>query len=198
MKFTKALLIMCLIATAAMPLLAQNGRGFRGNGGQNCRPDCPLAQTTVAGQPLSAAETAQLLYMREEEKLALDVYKALSSKWKMRIFNNISASEQRHFDALGTLINRYGLTDPAQTAAGIFTDASLQKLYNDLIARGNRSLRDALRVGVTIEEKDIADLKAATAATDNADVVAVYGNLLNGSQNHLAAFSGRIEAIGSK
>jgi hypothetical protein len=197
MKFAKAFFMMCLIIIAATPLWAQNGRGFR-NGGQNCRPNCPLAQTAVAGQPLNAAETAHLLFLREEEKLALDVYQALSSKWKMRIFSNISAAEQRHFDAIGALIDRYGLADPASTTPGVFANPDLQKLYNNLIARGNRSLPDALEVGVTIEEKDIDDLKAATAETDNEDVLAVYGNLTNASQNHLAAFNGRIEAIHSK
>jgi hypothetical protein len=41
---------------------------------------------------------------------------------------------------------------------------------------------------VTIEKKDIADLESRIAATDRADLKAVYGNLLRASQNHLRAF----------
>ena len=142
---------------------------------------------------MSAEETNHLLYIREEEKLARDIYQALYSRWNVRIFSRIAASEQRHFDAVGTLINRYGLPDPAQPATGVFVNSDLQKLFDDLLAKGNISLLDALQVGVAIEETDIDDLKAAIAETDNRDILTVYGNLLNGSLNHLSAFNSHIE-----
>ena len=135
---------------------------------------------------------AGLLFMREEEKLAMDVYQALSQKWDLRIFSNIAAAEKRHFDAIGTLIIRYDLSDPALPAPGAFTNAELQKLYNDLLAKGERSLVDALQVGVIIEEKDIADLKDAISTTDKKDILTIYGNLQNGSLNHLSAFNSRL------
>jgi hypothetical protein len=195
MKLVKAFFIICLILIAATPIWAQNGQRFR-NGGRNGGSNCLLSQASFAVQPLDAEETAHLLYIREEEKLAMDIYQALYSKWKIRIFSNIASSEQRHFDAVGTLINRYGLSDPAQPTAGVFTNPDLQKLYSDLLAKGQRSLLDALHVGVAIEEKDIDGLKAAISATDNRDILTVYGNLLNGSLNHLSAFS-RTEALSS-
>lgn len=191
MKLGKTLIAILLIAIAAIPILAQNGQRMR-NGGRNGCAYCPLAQTSFSAQPLSAEEAANVLRMREEEKLARDVYQALYLRWNMRIFSNIAASEQRHFDAIGTLIDHYKLADPAQAAAGIFINADLQKLYNDLLARGNGSLTDALQAGVTIEEADIDDLKAAIANTDNRDVLSIYGNLLNGSLNHLSAFRSHI------
>ncbi len=194
MKLVKTFIVLCLIVIVAAPLMAQNGPGRR-NGCQNGGANCPLAQTALAVQPLSSEEAAHLLYMREEEKLALDIYQALYSKWDVRIFSNIAASEQRHFNALGTLIRRYGLPDPAQTAAGVFTNPDLQKLYNDLLTDGGLTLMDALQAGVTIEETDIEDLTAAIAATHNRDFLTVYGNLLNGSVNHLSAFSSHIEAV---
>ena len=194
MKFVKTFMMMFLIVIAATPAWAQNGQRLR-TGGRNGCASCPLSQTAFAVQPLSAEEAAHLLYIREEEKLARDIYQALYSKWQVRIFNNIAASEQRHFDAIGTLIKRYGLSDPAQTTAGIFTNPDLQKLYDDLFAKGNLSLLDALQVGVAIEETDIDDLKAAIAVTDNRDVLTVYGNLLNGSLSHLSAFNSHIEAV---
>jgi hypothetical protein len=191
MKFAKTLIMMCLVVIAAAPVWAQNGqrpKSARRNGCANC----PLAQSAIAVQPLNTEEATHLLYIREEEKLALDIYQALYSKWRVRIFSNIAASEQRHFDAIGTLIDRYGLSDPAQPTAGVFTNADLQQFYDDLLDKGNLSLLDALQVGVAIEETDIDDLKAAIAITANRDVMMVYGNLLDGSLNHLSAFNSRI------
>ncbi len=197
MKLFRASFIMCLIVIAAVPASAQNGQRMRNAGRTGCAY-CPLAQTAIATQPLSAEEAARLLYMREEEKLALDIYQALYSKWNLRIFSNIAAGEKRHFDAIGILIGRYGLSDPAQSTAGVFTNTDLQTLYNSLLAKGNLTLLDALKVGSAIEEADVADLKAAIAVTDNTDVLTVYGNLLNGSLNHLSAFNSHIEALSAK
>jgi hypothetical protein len=170
---------------------AQNGQRSQSARRNDCA-NCPLSQASLAVQPLNAAEADHLLYIREEEKLALDIYQALYSKWQVRIFSNIAASEQRHFDAIGTLIDRYGLSDPAQPTAGVFTNTDLQKLFDDLLSKGNLSLLDALQVGVAIEEQDIDDLKGAISATGNRDILTIYGNLLNGSLNHLSAFNSRI------
>ncbi len=134
-------------------------------------------------------ETAELLFMREEEKLARDVYRYLYTKWNQRTFNNISKSENQHMSALLVLINRYGLTDPVgSNADGVFSDPNLQSLYNSLIAAGSVSLVEGLKVGAAIEEIDIIDLDEAIAATDNEDFKLIYGNLRKGSENHLRSF----------
>ena len=137
---------------------------------------------------LSADESAALLYMREEEKLAHDVYQVLSVQWELPIFQNISQSEQTHTEAVKALLDRYGLTDPASSQAGVFTNPDLQALYNNLTARGSQSLAEALKVGAAIEEIDILDLESRLAQTDNADIQQVFNNLLNGSYNHLRAY----------
>jgi hypothetical protein len=126
--------------------------------------------------------------MREEEKLARDVYNALYTTWNIPTFQNIAASEQTHMDQIAALLTRYNLADPAK-APGVFTDAKLQSLYNQLVVQGKLSLADALKVGGAIEEIDILDLQSRVAATDNADIQQVYNNLMNGSYNHLKAFS---------
>ena len=137
---------------------------------------------------LSADESAALLYMREEEKLAHDVYVTFYARWNLRIFQNISQSEQIHTEAIKTLLDRYGLTDPASSEIGVFTNPDLQALYGNLIARGSQSLAEALKVGAAIEEIDILDLQTHLAETDNTDIQQVYNNLMNGSYNHLQAF----------
>jgi len=136
------------------------------------------------------------VFLREAEKLAHDVYVTLYEKWKLNIFSNISRSEQRHFEAIGTLLSRYNVPDPsAGKAVGEFSSPELQNLYNVLVGRGGVSVEAALQVGVDIEEKDIADLQVAMAVTDNWDIDRVYSNLLNGSYNHLDAFESHIEML---
>lgn len=49
-----------------------------------------------------------LLYMREEEKLARDVYITLYEKWGIPVFNNISNRESDHNDLL-RVINALGI-----------------------------------------------------------------------------------------
>jgi hypothetical protein len=139
---------------------------------------------------LSTAERDALLYMREEEKLAHDVYVTLAAQWSLPIFQNIANSETTHTEAVQVLLDRYGLTDPTVgKGIGIFTDATLQALYDQLVAEGSQSLAAALRVGATIEDLDIVDLQDRLAQTDNADIEQVFTNLTRGSRNHLRAFT---------
>ncbi len=150
----------------------------------------PAAGVLPAATP-DAALVANLTYMRQEEQLARDVYQALASKYDQAApMVNTAKSEQRHFDALGRLLDTYGVADPAEgRAAGSFANAELQKLYDELIATGNESLAKAYEVGIAIETRDIADLKDAIAETSQADAKATFTNLLNGSENHLKAFT---------
>ena len=111
-------------------------------------------------EPLNPAELASLAFMREEEKLARDVYITLFNKWGVKIFTNISNSEQKHMDAILLLLNKYSITDPAgSNAVGVFTNSTLQNFYTQLVAQGNTSVLEAYKVGATIEDLDIFDLK---------------------------------------
>ena len=152
----------------------------------------------LAGQPsgdLTASEKEGLLYMAEEEKLAGDVYQALNEKWNLRIFNNIGKAERTHEAAIKTLLTRYSLPDPTR-GAGVFSNDTMQVLYDDLISRGSTSARDALQVGAAVEEIDILDLKERMAQTDKADILMVYANLKKGSENHLQAFVNNLQRQG--
>lgn len=140
--------------------------------------------------PLSGAEQDGLIFMREEEKLARDVYITLYATWKKPVFTNIAASEQTHMDAILTLLVRYGVPDPvAGMGVGEFATEYFQTLYVDLVALGNQSLSDAYSVGVTIEETDIDDLVALLVDVTHRDIQRVYQNLKLGSENHLQAFT---------
>ncbi len=143
---------------------------------------------------LDEQEVADLMWMREEEKLARDVYLLLADKWGLQIFSNISRSEQQHMDSMLNMIEIYGLSDPVgDNPQGVFTNPDLQALYDDLAAQGSQSQIDALYVGATIEEVDIIDLERAIADTDNPDLVQAYSGLMCGSENHLRAFVRNLE-----
>ncbi|MEA2001849.1 MAG: DUF2202 domain-containing protein [Actinomycetota bacterium] len=138
---------------------------------------------------LSEQEAADILWMREEEKVARDVYLTLGELWDVRVFTNIAGAEDMHMSSMLELIDRYDLEDPVgDNAAGVFTNPDIQALYDSLVAEGSQSLEDALIVGATIEDLDIFDLQVATAATDNEDIALVYANLEMGSRNHMRAF----------
>ena len=158
----------------------------------------PCAPTTaVAAGTLSAEETAGLVFTREEEKLARDVYLALHETWQAAVFVQIAGAEQRHMDAVKGLLDRYGIADPVGvSAAGVFADPKLSSLYVELVAKGRLSLADALAVGATIEDLDLADVEGLATATANADLDLVYGHLARGSRNHLRSFVAQLDAAG--
>jgi hypothetical protein len=146
---------------------------------------------------LSAPEISDLKYMREEEKLAYDLYNKLYELWGNPIFSTIAQSEARHTQSVLNLLNQYGIPDPpAGYDAGRYSDEVLQNLFNQLLATGSASELAALQVGITVEETDIADLDMVIAKTGEAAILRVYNNLRKGSLNHLSSFSNQLEALG--
>jgi hypothetical protein len=146
------------------------------------------------GGNLSADEINGLVQMREEEKLARDVYQTLGQKWNVKVFSNITGSEQIHISRVKVLLDKYNIPDPVtDDTVGAFTNPAMKKLYDELTTQGAVSLEEALKVGVIIEEMDIKDLDQEIAKTGNSDIINVYQNLKRGSENHLRAFSSNLK-----
>ncbi len=165
-----------------------DGTGARdqGFGARAVAPGATSVSTTV----LSELEEQALLFNREEEKLAGDVYETLYNKWGVAEFSTIATSESRHMASVARLLERYGLEDPVGThPAGQFANEELQSAYDQLVSEGSVSVQDAYQVGVSVEKLDIADLERLIGQTTHSDISRVMQNLLRGSQNHLAAFS---------
>lgn len=157
---------------------------------------------------LSELEIGDLVFMREEEKLARDVYEELYQYYKIRgteliVLANIAVSEQRHMDAMMDLLDKYQLSDPAAGLEhGEFDNDVLSLLYDNLVSdsNANRTILNeplsggkvspeaALYVGAWIEERDMIDILHAIENTTRADIVGVYTSLLCGSRAHLRAF----------
>jgi hypothetical protein len=148
-------------------------------------------------EDLSNDEKESLLYMREEEKLARDVYLTLGEKYDLSVFNNIAKAEQKHMDTIKLLLDKYGLNDSVTSnETGKFNNETLAKLYTDLVNKGSVSELEALKVGATIEDLDISDLNSDLAKTDNQDIKQVFESLKKGSENHIRSFVRNIQNQG--
>ncbi len=145
---------------------------------------------------LTDEEKSGLLEMREEEKLAQDVYLFFYDKYNYRVFQNIAKAEAAHTKSVLWLINGYGLEDPAVEGLGNFTNQDFTDLYKQLTEQGSASLEDALKVGAFIEEYDINDLMNLIEDTESDNIARVYGNLLKGSKAHIKAFTNILKAKG--
>lgn len=183
--------VLVITALIATPMAAMAGKGKAKTSTSPTPAACSLCVVTS----LSTAEVDMLKLMREEEKVARDIYSALSPYYPGNVFKNIAASEQKHFDAIGEKLVLYGIADPASAEEGVFNNPALQAMYDTLLIEGVRSYANALDVGVTIEEEDIVDLEAAIAGTTSKPLILTYKHLLNGSESHLAAFTKLLDRL---
>jgi len=160
-----------------------------------------LAVMAAAQQtaPLQLQEKDALRYMREEEKLARDIYDSIFSRWGGNPFDHIRKSEQTHMDRLKPLFATYQLTDPVAATndkTGKFVNADLQNINDSLIGTSSRSFAEALRTGAYVEELDILDLEARIKQTQHEDIITVYNCLLHASEQHLRAFTQHLKKQG--
>jgi hypothetical protein len=160
-----------------------------------------LATTPFAGIGLAAekghadknagfgADTVYALgYMRDELKLARDLYTALSGIWEWDVFKNTAKSKQSLMDAVSTLLRQYGIDKPPDEA-GRFVNADLQELYSYLIDQGKVSRNNAIDVAILIERTVIADLNDVFLQTTEKEVHKVLTLLMEGSEDHLHALN---------
>lgn len=182
MEAKQTLIAIVILACLVSPALSKGPNGT-GSGG-------------ATAPTLTEKEASDIIFLREEEKLARDVYLAMFDLYEAQIFANISLSEQRHMDSVKNLIDKYNLEDPVvDDALGVFTSTVLAEIYAQLIEKGSLSLKDALEVGVMIETMDINDLQYEMLPDATRwDVLRVMTNLLAGSYNHLEAFTSQLEA----
>ncbi len=168
-------------------------------------------------EPLTVGEHEHLIYMREEEKLARDVYITLGQMYpRSRVFGNIASSEEKHTTAVKRILDKYSIEDPVTNDnVGVFTGDKygdyFSATFDALIDRGSVSNLEALYVGAYIEELDILDINkcdhvildrneelnypedCGLESTTKSDLQRMLGSLLSGSENHLRAFVQNIE-----
>lgn len=176
--------VFLFISTAASVTLEGGRRGQRQKQIQKMKSSHNTMKE-IPAQSITNQQRDDLKYMWEEEKLARDVYLTLS--YHGRIFQNIAKSEQNHMDAIEVLLEKYKIAKPASEIIGEFKTAMFKKLFDELTTRGRLSFRDAIQVGLEIENLDITDLQTRMIGAPE-DFVLVFKRLLNASFKHRAAF----------
>lgn len=170
---------------------AGNGPGGGSGEGPGSRGEPSDSISQLASGTLSGAQRIRLAAMADEEKLALDVYRALAGKYPSSpVFARIAKSEEHHLDLVRQLLRRYRITDPtAGKSAGQYGLARTRALYLKLMKSASTTSA-AYAAGRTIERDDLAELAKAAAGVTAPDVNSVYKTLTTGSQRHLKAFNG--------
>lgn len=140
-------------------------------------------------------ESDQLKSIKEEEKLARDVYNTLGDTWDLAVFHNIARSEQNHMNQMEGLFATFGLPDSASSLDGVFNDPVLQQLYDRLTSTASVSQRAALGVGELIEIIDIDDLTDLINATEKPSILSTAERLRSASYNHLDAFQRQLALL---
>ena len=158
---------------------------------------CNEDENNQSFDQLTEAEKQGLIFTRQEEILAYDVYRYAFNKYGSSIFNNISNSELTHQSAVESLLDKYGIENPVKNMGpGLFENAELQTLYLQLTQKVDLSLADALEAGATIEDLDIDDLMKLLAETQKSDLISTYEMLTCGSRNHLRGFTSQLANLG--
>lgn len=146
---------------------------------------------------LRPIEAEKLRFMRQEEKLARDVYLSLYATWKEAAFKENANAEQQHMDLIKKLLNRYGVADPIiDDSIGVFEDKNFDMLFRSMTEAGNKSMVDALKVSAAVEEIDIDELQESVAESKNEDLRQVYVDLLQDSKEHFRTVVRQIESLG--
>ncbi len=188
-----------IIASMTAALMAAGMLGAQGT----MESQIPVDTVTPVAVEMSVQADSSIedgvLLMREEEKLARDVYLTLYEKWNLRTFGNIAKAEQNHMDAVAYLMEIKGIADPVEYAdVGVFTNEEIAGLYNTLVEKGSVSIVEAIKVGALIEDLDISDLEKLLANTTDEDTIRVYENLLAGSEQHMRAFINQLSRYNEK
>ena len=187
------------------------------------RGTTPGAATTgaAATTSLDADEASHLMFMREQEKLARDVYLRFAEMYpELEVFSTIATrSEQTHTDTIRDRLNQFNLTDPnpdtnnLPDSLGVFTGEEwgwyFAEKFIELTELGAENELAALYVGALIEELDMHDIADCPQVmvdagysdpcglrhTDEKVLINAYRSLIDGSENHLRAYVGQIEAV---
>jgi len=170
---------------------------------------------------LDATEASHLTFMREEEKLARDVYLTLADLYPdQRVFSRIATrSEQTHTDTMRDKLDQFNLPDPnpntneLPSSIGVFTGEEWGWYFTEkfalLTTKAGVSELDALYVGAFIEELDMYDIVVCPQVlidrgysspcgleyTDERSLQTAYSALVSGSKSHLRAYVEQIETF---
>jgi hypothetical protein len=90
----------------------------------------------------------------------------------------------------------FKIEDNSSNNPGEYVNADIKALYEKLKTMGDLSVIDALKVGVLVEQTDIADLQKQLSLVSNASIKTVYTNLSKASEAHLKSFIWNLKVKG--
>jgi hypothetical protein len=135
----------------------------------------------------AGAKEADLIRLYEEEILAHDLYVELGKTHPgIMPFQKIPSSEAQHREVMAGILKEKGIALPEPAAGKRFVTKDLNKTYKKWLREGRQSELAACRVGVRLEEFDIADLRKAKQ--DSPEYKDSFAALEAASNNHLRAF----------
>lgn len=142
-----------------------------------------------------AADKSDLIRLYEDEILAQDLYIELGKIYPdIRPLQNIPQSEARHRQVMAGILEKEGIALPKPPEGRKFVTKGLDEIYRDWLEEGRKSEADACRVGVRLEDHDIAELRAA--AKNFAAHAEALAGLEAASNNHLRAFHRNLTSRG--
>ncbi len=206
-------------ATEAQEHLRATLQEIRRNQNQNANGGFDINNYPVSSNITQDLKDA-IAHMGNEERLAYDVYSNLYNYHSQAselfpLYNIATKSESVHIETVRSIVNRYDIqhteltnvTNPVADSSTPLSDMpsgkygidSIQQLYDDLYAKGQKSKQDALEVGCMVEVTDVNDLDnyIQVAEDSNAqDVKAAFEFLRKGSYNHYWSFDKALKNMG--
>ncbi|MCC6402649.1 MAG: DUF2202 domain-containing protein [Fimbriimonadaceae bacterium] len=159
----------------------------------------PIPEPAPESSPTSSRPTTPEAYLHlfNAERVAADVFEALSKKWGGRPFGKLAEAEATHVVAVGRILGRTGNSSTI-IEQGKYSMPEFQALYDAMVKRGSVSLEEALSAGAELEEMSLRDLQAWRTEEKGTEARKVFDALIQGSANHLQACLEGRKALGLK
>jgi len=144
---------------------------------------------------LTADEIEFVYAVREDEKVARDLYTLFFEKYSLKVFSTIAKSESNHMRAVEILLDYYEIDFPIPGAYGVFEDSARQTIYDSLVIKGSTAL-EGFRVMAQMEEECVISYRNVLADITNSNIKIVIENLGKASENHFKAAIRQVTALG--
>ncbi len=138
-------------------------------------------------EDLSGQEEKGIVFVREEEKVAVNFYGMMSDLFGSEVLTQLAESERTHLGVTALPVEKYHLQDPTvDRTDGEFMSNSLQAHYDELIEEGSPSLSDAFIAGTTLQEASLVTIQnQLDRVANNRDLRNMYAALRVATRNHL-------------
>lgn len=147
-----------------------------------------VAPVLTVTDSLSADEIEFQFALREDEKMARDLYTVFAAKYSTAPqIDRIAAAENSHIACVEAVLDYYEISYPAMTAAaGLFEDAKRQAIYNELADKSG-TLLEVYATMAAVEEESVSAYKSVQSEITNENIALVITNMIKASSNHLKA-----------